>query len=237
MLTAAPTAAPSLAATVRLALCSLCLAVLAGCHSASNNRPPEAANIDTDSLAEAPTPQIEPQTYIAAGDLAAARQQYAQAAGQYGKALEQLPKDGPTIKKMGICQVKAGDLPGAIVTFQRYVATDGSADAYGSLGYAYELAKKPGDAEATYQEGIQKNPQGKLVRINYGLMLVRHARVQEAVTQLSAVLQPQEVNYDIAGVYDQMGRKDLAQFYYRKALECDPGFAPARQKLSMVDSK
>ena len=220
---------------IRLAFCTLCVAVLAGCHSANNNQH-EAANIDTDSIAEAPIPKIEPQTFIAAGDLAASRQQYAQAAHQYGQALEGLPKDGPTMKKMGICQVKSGDLPAAIATFQRYVATtDGAADAYGSLGYAYELSKNPDQAEKTYQEGIKKHPDGKLVRINYGLMLVRHARVEDAITQLSAVLQPQEVNYDIAGVYDQMGRKDLAQFYYRKALECDPGFVPARQKLSMVD--
>lgn len=221
----------------RLAAFSLAVAALAGCQSTAK-RPSDAnANVDMESIAEAPTPDIKPSTYIAAGDLAASRNQFVQAAQQYGKALEVTPKDAPVIKKMALAQVKAGDTDGAIASLQRYEAvTDGSADAYGSLGYAYELGGKADLAEKTYLEGIKKHPDGALVHVNYGLMLVRHARVDDAVKQLSVALAPHEVNYDIAGVYEQMGRKDLAEFYYRRALECDPNFSPARQKLTMVET-
>ena len=43
------------------------------------------------------------------------------------------------------------------------------------------------------------------------------------------------VKRSLSRIYDQLGRRDLAQFYYRRSLECNPGFTPARQKLSMVD--
>ena len=181
-------------------------------------------------------PKIEATTFIAAGDLAVSRNEFAQAAAQYRKALDIDAKNGPVVKKMALAQVKGGDMTGAVASLHRYLdVTDGSIDAYGSLGYALELSGKTDEAETIYQEGLKKHADGALIHVNYGLMLVRHARVDEAVVQLSAALQPHEVNYDIAGVYEQMGRKDLAQFYYRKSLECDPGFVPARQKLTMVE--
>ncbi len=208
--------------------------VLAGCsqdRQAQNERPPT----DTASIAEAPLPTIKPETYIAAGDLAAQRNQPQQAAEQYAKALHARPGDAPVLKKLGLAHTQAGDLAAAEETFSQYVkASGGTADAYGALGYLQELAGKQREAEKTYQEGIRKHPDGALCRINYGLMLVRRNDVEGAVTQMSAVLEPHEVNYNIASVYEQLGRRDLAHFYYNQALECKPGFLAAQQKLAMV---
>ena len=106
---------------------------------------------------------------------------------------------------------------------------------YYHLGAVYRRLNRPADAEATYQTGIAKHPDGPLCHVNYGLMLVRKSDVDNAVKQLSAVLKPAEVNYNIASVYSELGRKDLAQFYYKRSLQCDPGFVPARQKLAAVE--
>lgn len=213
------------------------LALGGGCNSNGSasgpQRPPEPEPGD---IAEAPAPDIKFETFIAAGDLAASRGQFGRAAEQYENALKAKPKDEVTLRKLALGYAKIGQMGASIEAWKRHLAaTGGSADSYGSLGYAYELAGNPADAEKTYLEGIKKHPTGTLVHINYGLMLVRKNKVDEAVKQMSAVLQAHEVNYNIAGVYDQMGRRDLAQFYYRRALECNPGFVPARQKLSMVD--
>lgn len=219
----------------RVCLLGLGLVLAGGCttsnNQANNQLPPPDA-----SIAEAPMPAIKPETYIAAGDLAASKGNYPRAAGQYEQALKQNPDDPETTKKLALIYVKGNQMPAALETWKKYLAVSKqSDDAYGSLGYAYELAGKPSDAEATYKAGIAAHPDGKLTHINYGLMLVRKNKVDEAVKQLSAVLQPPEVNYNIASVYAQVGRPDLAQFYYKRALECDPGFEPARQKLSMIN--
>jgi Tfp pilus assembly protein PilF len=209
--------------------------VFTGCSQDKQSqveRPPS----DSSSIAEAPMPSINAQTYVAAGDLAATRGQPQQAAEQYAKALKGKPNDPAILKKLGLAQVQAGQMAAAVDTFRRYVkASDGSADAYGTLGYCQELAGNATDAEKTYQEGIAKHPKGALSRINYGLMLVRRNQVDAAVAQMSAVLEPHETNYNIASVYEQIGRRDLAQFYYRRALECKPGFTAAQQKLTMVN--
>ena len=211
------------------------LAFASGCGAnkpAQAERPPS----DTNSIAESPMPKIAPETYVAAGDLALTRGQPLQAAEQYAKALKARPDDPQLLKKLGLAQVKANQLDVAAETFRRYVhASGGSADAYGTLGYCLELSGHAAEAEKTYLDGIRKHPDGALVRINYGLMLVRRNQVDAAVKQLSAVLEPHETNYNIASVYEQLGRRDLAKFYYGRALECKPGFGAAQQKLAMVD--
>jgi Tfp pilus assembly protein PilF len=205
---------------------------LAGCTGPNKGNTHNTNHVDPDSIAEEPQPDIQYDTFIAAGDLAVAQGQNGRAAEQYEKAVKSNPRAAVAVKKLALAYVRSGQTAKSIDAWKRYVSvTDGSADAYGSLGYAYELAGKPADAEKTYQEGIQKHPDGALVRINYGLMLVRREKIDDAVKQLSAVLQPHEVNYDIGSVYEQMGRKDLATFYYRRALECNPQFSPAKQKL------
>ncbi|MGC4031690.1 MAG: tetratricopeptide repeat protein [Tepidisphaeraceae bacterium] len=219
----------------RYLLSAVALATLVGCSNDKGQGPNATAHIDPDTIAEQPMPDIKPETYIAAGDLAASQGQFIRAAAQYDLALKKKPDDTATCRKLALAYVKADQMPAAIEAWKRYLAVSkGSDDAYGSLGYAYELAGKPADAEATYKDGVARVSDGKLTHINYGLMLVRKNRVDEAVKQLSAVLPPPEVNYNIASVYTDLGRRDLAKFYYRRALECDPGFEPAKQKLASI---
>jgi tetratricopeptide (TPR) repeat protein len=212
---------------VLMTLAAACVGwALGGCEASSPTSKMEQRP-DIETIQDAPEPVINPETFVAAGDLAASRGQYGRACEQYEKALAGRPKDSGLAKKLALAYAKSGQMGKSIEAWQRYlVASDHSADAYGSLGYAYEQI---------YADGIRRHPQGALPRINYGLMLVRRNKVDEAITQMSAVLQAHEVNYNIASVYEQMGRRDLAQFYYRRSLECNPKFTPAKQKLASVE--
>ena len=66
-------------------------------------------------------------------------------------------------------------------------------------------------------------------------MLARNDRKDEAVAQLSAVLKPAEVHYNLASVYEQVGRKAEAKQEYEKALELDPKLWEAQSRLSKLD--
>ncbi len=209
--------------------------LIVGCEAASPKTQREERP-DIETIQDAPEPIINAQTYIAAGDLSVSRGQHARAVEQYEKAFALRPKDSGLAKKIAIACASSGQTAKSLEAWQKYLVTsDHSVDAYGCLGYAYELAGEPDQAEKTYEEGIRKHPKGALIRINYGLMLVRRSKVDQAVAQMSEVLQPHEVNYNVASVYEQMGRRDLAQFYYRRALECKPTFSPAKQKLASVE--
>ena len=66
-------------------------------------------------------------------------------------------------------------------------------------------------------------------------MLARNGRDQEAVIQLSAVLKPAEVHYNLASVYESVGKKPEARREYQKALELDPRLWEAQVRLSKLD--
>ena len=76
---------------------------------------------------------------------------------------------------------------------------------YNSLGWFYQQANRLPDAEKAYKQGLSIDPRSEPCRVNYGLMLARHNRQDEAKAQLSEVLPPAEVAYNLfeQGKYDQ----------------------------------
>jgi Flp pilus assembly protein TadD len=70
--------------------------------------------------------------------------------------------------------------------------------------------------------------------VNYGLMLARDNRINEAIVQLQMVLTPAEMHYDLGSIYEHEGRKEQARVEFRKALDADPTLADAEVRLSSL---
>ena len=83
--------------------------------------------------------------------------------------------------------------------------------------------------------GIEIDPKNQPCRVNYGLMLARHGRIEEATTQLSAALSPAQVHYNLASVYEQQGKKDQAKSEYIEAIKSDPKLIDAQMRLAGLD--
>jgi tetratricopeptide (TPR) repeat protein len=214
--------------------------VLAGCASQKQSggargvSKQSANQLDSEhsSFETAQDPPINANTHFAAGQLNEAENQPAKAIEQYKAALKLKPDLMPAMFQLGSLYTQLGMYPEAIETWQKYVkATNGSAAAYSNLGFCYELAHRPREAEAAYKQGIASNPHEQPVRVNYGLMLVRQGRMEEAIAQLSAVLSPAEVHYNIGSVYEQQGKIDQARAEYQKALLLDPSLHDAAKRL------
>jgi Tfp pilus assembly protein PilF len=65
-------------------------------------------------------------------------------------------------------------------------------------------------------------------------MLARTGRALEAEKVFSAVLKPAQVHYNLASVYEHMGRTDQARAEYEKALKEDPAYSDARDRLGKL---
>lgn len=178
---------------------------------------------------------ITADTHCASGQFAESQGNLDQAMSQYRKALKVNPKHRDALFRVGIVQVKQRKLPEAVETFTRYVAaTDGAASAYANLGFALELAGRSGEAEAAYLKGVRREPTNAACRVNYGLMLARKERFNEATLQLQTVLSEAEVNYNLASVYETLGRREQAKLAYRKALDLSPEMADAQARLDAM---
>lgn len=181
-------------------------------------------------------PPIAADTRFAAGQLAESRGAFAQAAEQYQQAIQLDPKHAEAMFHLGVVYATMKKYPEAIGVWKRYIKLTGeSPQAYSNLGFCYELAGRPEDAEQAYQRGIQKDPTASACHVNYGLMLVRRGRVGEGKLQLGAVLKPAEVHYNLGSVYESQGKKAQAKAEYRQALALDPQFTDATTRLGELE--
>jgi tetratricopeptide (TPR) repeat protein len=230
---------------VVLVIINMMLCLLAGCASNGNSGGVTGlAGADADALdaqhsrfEAAEDPPLNAQTRFAAGQFAESQNATANAIAQYREAIKLDPNHQPSLYRLGILYAQVKDYPNAIATWKQYIeATGGSATGYGNLGFCHELASQTREAEDAYKTGISRNPNDQLCRVNYGLMLARLGRTNEAVLQLQAVLTPAEVHYNLASVYEQQEKIEQAKAEYRKALELDPTLYDAQTRMATIDA-
>ena len=182
-----------------------------------------------------PTPPVDAHTHYAAGQLAESRGDLDGAAGQYRAAVKLSPTDAPALYRLGMI-LTAERKPDAPDVWRQYVkATGGTAPAYSDLGFALDLAGRPAEAEAAFRAGIARDDKCEPCRVNYGRFLARRGRWDDAAAQLSAVLTPAEVQFDLGSVLEQEGDRTGATEHYRKALDLDPKLSDAKLRLAAVE--
>ncbi|HSZ59565.1 MAG TPA: tetratricopeptide repeat protein [Tepidisphaeraceae bacterium] len=212
------------------------MAGVAGCQNQQQAaHPPQPPRDQFEAMSD---PPIQAQTYLAAGQLAESQGRLPDAIAQYQKALSEKPDYLDPLYRLGIVYTQQKDFTNAIETWNKYVtATGGSPAAYSNLGFCQELAGNPPAAEAAYKAGIAKDPQSEPCHVNYGLMLARHNKPNQALLELQKVLTPAKAHYDLASVYESQHRPQDARAEYRKAIDLDPSLAEAKQKLAALESQ
>ncbi|HVT88721.1 MAG TPA: tetratricopeptide repeat protein [Tepidisphaeraceae bacterium] len=222
------------------------LAVTAGCQDQNKQglgglqriSDAEAVNLSSGQshFDNSQDPPFTAATRFAAGQLAESMNQQPRAIAQYNEAIKLDPRHQPSLYRLGVLYAQLHQYDDAVNAWKQYVkATDSSATAYSNLAYCYELAGRPADAEGAYKLGIKRDPNNRSCRIHYGVMLVKQGKASEGTRQFEVVLKPAEVHYNVAAVYEQMGRKEDAKLEYEKALELDPNLADAHERLSQLE--
>jgi tetratricopeptide (TPR) repeat protein len=230
-----------------IACAVLSLAVAGGCdknksQQAQSQRDREIAQrqrgeakAQADEFESSEDPPFTADTRFAAGQLAESQRQFDNAIAQYRAALKLNPKHLDSMFRLGAVYVQTKRFDEAIATWQRYLKlTNDSPQGYNNLALAYDAAGKPNEAAQAYQAAIARDPNHQASRVNYGLMLARQNQLEAAIAQLSVVLPPAAVHYNLGSVFEQQGRTEEAKAYYRKALELDPKLRDARARLSVL---
>jgi tetratricopeptide (TPR) repeat protein len=181
-------------------------------------------------------PPLTADTHFAAGQLNEMQGAIPIAIAQYEAALRLNPRHAPSLWRLARLYSQQKQYPQAIATWNRYIlATDKAAVGYSNLAYCQELAGDLSGAEQSYQAGIARDPNNQPARVNYGLMLARQGRLDEARAQFSSVLAPAEVHYNIASVFQQQGKKAAARAEYLEAIKADPKFVDAQMRMTELD--
>ena len=210
------------------------LALVAGSVGCAHKPDANVSARSSDPPAIKDTP-MNAQTRFAAGQLAEGQNRADLAITQYNEALKIEPNHLPSLYRLGVVYTQQKQYSKAIETWNRYIkATGGAAEAYSNLGFCQELAGDPAAAEASYRQGISKDPRSEPCRINYGLMLARRGNINEALIQLQVVLPPAKAHYDLGSVLQMQGRTAEARREYQRAVEIDPNMSDAKSKLASL---
>lgn len=209
------------------------LIFIAGC---AHRNDAKASASKPDDFSSVSNPPIAARTHFAAGQLAESEGRLPAAIDQYNQALSVDSRHVASVYRLGVVYAELKDYPHATRMWNRYIElTGGSGTAYSNLGFCHELAGDPTAAEAAYLKGIAAEPSNEPCHVNYGLMLARRGRAVEALRQLQIVLPAPQAHYDLASVYQMQGHKDQARAEYQRAVDLDPQFQDARQKLAALN--
>jgi tetratricopeptide (TPR) repeat protein len=175
-------------------------------------------------------------SHYAAGQLAEVQGDLGRAVEQFQLALKIDPKHAGSLFQLALIYTSQQQFTDGVETWNRYIdATGKSASGYNNLGLCLELARRIPDAETAYKAGIARDANFEPCRVNYGLMLARQGRMDEAAHQLEAVLSPAEVHYNLASVLESQGKKEQAKAEYLKAIQLDPEMSDAKARLASLD--
>jgi tetratricopeptide (TPR) repeat protein len=185
---------------------------------------------------KADTP-ITANTHFAAGQLAETQGDVPRAIAQYQAALAVDPKFQPALLRLGMAYTGVKQFDAAIDIWRRYItATNDSAAGYCNLALTLELDQRTNEAESAYKSAVARDPKNEPARVNFGLLLARLGRLDDAAAQLQAVLTPAEAHYDVASVLESQGKNDAARSQYREALRLDPNMNDAKTRLANLDT-
>jgi tetratricopeptide (TPR) repeat protein len=177
--------------------------------------------------------RISAETHFAAAQLAEGQGRLPAAVDQYRRALQVDANHVPSLYGLARIFTLSRNYSQAIPAWERYVrATNEDPSAWNNLARCYELADQWADAEASYLRALQRSPEHRQTRINYGLMLAKRDRIDESREQLAKVLPETAVEYNLGSVYELRGMKKQASERYRAALALDPNMREAAQRLA-----
>jgi tetratricopeptide (TPR) repeat protein len=224
----------------RFAVALLGAACLAGCSSNDksaisgvSSSTAQDVNAQRNVFERSDDPPLKADTHFAAGQFAESQGAAPQAIKQYEEAVRLNPRHAQALFRLGTLYAQAQDYPAAIGAWKKYLGvTNNSAIGFSNLGFAQQLAEDYPAAEASYKSAIQRDPKNRASRVNYGVMLAKLGRPDEALAQFKAVLSPADAYYNLGAVYERTGKKEAAREQYTKALAVDPSFADAQVKLA-----
>jgi serine/threonine-protein kinase len=115
---------------------------------------------------------------------------------------------------------------------------DRSAEAHTSLATLKEDGWDWSGAESDYRRAIQLNPNYATAHHWYSLLLAKTGRLQESLVEAKRAVELDPlslpINRHLAEAYSYLGQDDMAIDQYRKTLQFEPSFAPARGNLAFL---
>lgn len=143
--------------------------------------------------------------------------------------------------RKGIEYMEQGNLQVALHDLRHAVELDHrNSEAYNALGVLQERLEHYGEAEASFDRAVSLAPDSFGAQNNYGRFLCNRGKYAEGLGHFQRIIDSKLYNtpwipLTNAGICARgAGNRAGAEQYFRKALELDPGFAPALLEMARL---
>jgi tetratricopeptide (TPR) repeat protein len=195
-------------------------------------RPQDGAVDDPLRLDNQPK-KVGPEVYVAAGRLLENQGKYAEAEGQYNKALSMAPNDVSAMVGLARLYDRQGHPAKAIELYHRALKADpASAMAYNDLGLCHARQRQVDKSLMALGKAVQLQPDNAKYRNNLATVLVDAGRTDEALRELSMLGSPAVAHYNIGYLLHKKGNTPEALRHFQQALALDPALTPAQDMLT-----
>ncbi len=140
------------------------------------------------------------------------------------------------------CQMM-GDLDQAITLYQRSLALHPTAEAHTFLGWSYSHQGRLDEAIEECKRAIEVDPEFGNPYNDIGAYLIELGQPDEAIPWLDGALKARRyesyhfAHFNLGRIWEEKGESDRAKICYRRALNCEPGYALAREALAELISR
>jgi Flp pilus assembly protein TadD len=219
-------------------------AVLAavGCHSARQDAAFQASSqtmsrlpADVSLLAEARSPEILPDTHVAAGRMHESQGHLARAAEQYRLAIGAQPDHVEAHNRLGIVLDQLGKFQEADQAFARAIRlAPRQAHLRNNLAFSYIMQTRWADAEAELTRALELAPEFARARVNLATVQAQQGRFEEAFENFKRVLREEDAYYNLGLMYQSKRRSAEAAQAFRQALQVNPKLVAAQKRLDLL---
>jgi tetratricopeptide (TPR) repeat protein len=181
------------------------------------------------------TPPIGPDLHLQAARVFESRNDIQQALTHYEAALNASPNDPKTL----LAVARLYDRHDEWTLAESYYMAASNADPENSgilndLALCYARQRKYAEAVATMQFAIQQFPTNPRYRNNIAAVLIEAGQFEHAYQHLASVHSEAVARYNLGYLLSKRGFVEPAIHQMRLALQVDPTFAAARQRLESL---
>lgn len=216
---------------------------MAGCQSTPSGSPakrvrPTVAQVaptEVGELQETASPEIMPDTHLAAGRLHESQGRLARAAEQYRLAIGVRPDDVEAYNRLGVVLDRLGKYKDADEAFARAIQlAPKRAYLHNNLAFSYTMQGRWSEAEGSLNKALQLQPDFPRARVNLGMVQAQQGRFENAFEQFSRVLKPEDAYYNIGLMYQSKKQTIEAAQAFQQALAANPKMTAAQKRLDML---
>ncbi len=198
--------------------------------------PADVSKTDPISLGFASGPTT-PALYVSMAQMSDQGGNAPHARALYQKALSMDAKNLDALLGLARLEDREGNLPEALKVYQQAVDLHPQdARAYNDLALCHARCGDLQKSSEALDQAVRINPQKQLYRNNIAKVLIEMNQVDQAVTHMSAVCQPDVANYNIAVLLAERGRTAEAMTFLQKALAANPRMTDASTLLASLNN-